>query len=1063
MFALAAVLFLTGAAQRVLVRVALERALGTEATVESAALWGTLRVPLLELREPGAPAATPSAVTVAGLEADYALFAAGNRHLRRLTLDRLAVTLAPAASGATNHDFLRRFLTAPSSGIDPMLAIPIDTSIRRIDFRNTLGDFPVTIENLAFSARVASPRDLSCRISASPARVQWQFGGAPDNRDGDLNVTVQRQGTAWRFQGQAAIREFFDLDAEGTLDTAGARPEIAFEAKRLTLWEPALAAAGWRDTPAPVRFEQMDLSGSRVAGMLPAAGQPDNIEAGLQMQVTGLRVGEPSRLWYNGNVAVSGAGGLSENAAFEGSVTLNAGQAVQVSVRGGMLAGSAELSISDWPRPQIEALVPEAYRSYFDYARGLEHLAGDLTLAWNAEGASWEGTLAPAFAEGPHLVFRSQGAIATTGSGAAIGGKVTAATDTQAVELGFERQAGGAYAVTAAISDVDLAAWTGTVLPGVPPARLGGNLNGSAECSLADAAATIKLDLRGNGLQYASFALPKKSIFHISGMATVDTAAGTVQGGPTLLEVAPYATARLDEWSALLADPLATFQGSGAAALKRADVRAWRDATGLFALPDGLAAAVVDGEVAVTASEYDWRFKANLAATALEGASWSSSGVAPRLTGTLAASRDFSTWQSAELHLAVTDAFEISGQDCKLDMRKGAARAALKAEGDIGFLDALLGAPGLWGEVSFEAPVRFENRVFTLDTVLTTDTLGYGDLAVPYGETLRVEAACRYAPDTGTLDANNLSVALGEHTRLIAARAALDLSAMTGMADDIQITTDFAPFVAMEFLAEAAGKAELTGAVRLDGSAVRGHVQGTVRAEHMALPGATATLENLEATGDIGLEEDLSGSIGVSMTALSVGGVNLSGIQTTLRPERTELRSENIRATLFDGTVDATIAAGLLEPGLPVRLGLKLTNVDLERFTNEYKPPGMTLTGRASGTISIAFSHGALADLTVGLQAGDGFSMNRDMVEQLLLSQYVSGLPMGKSFERMLRQAIGKKPQRPFDSGDLELGFADGRIVGKALLESRDLSLDVDIKADPQAIVEALRARERAQ
>lgn len=1053
-------LFLTGTAQRALLRFALEHVLDAKVSIEEASLWGQLRASRLELREPGASPKIPPAIIIEGFVADYALFAPDRRHVRRLTMDRLAVTLADVGPGATNYDFLRRFLAAPSSGIDPLLATPVETAIRRIDFRNSLGDFPVDIENLAFFAHVASLEDLSCRVSGNPAQVQWQFGNAPDSRDGDLDLSIQRQGTVWFFQGQAAIPEFFDLDAQGSLQTTGARPELVFDAKRLTLWGLVLAAAGWRDTPVPVRFERMDLSGSHAAGTLPSKGQSDNIEATLNVRVKGLQVGAPPNLWYDGDIVVSGAGGLGEDAAFEGAITLNAGQEVRVAIHGGTLSGSAKFSMSEWLRPQIGGLVPEAYRPYLDYVPSLERLTGALEFAWGNEGITWKGALTPALSSGADVALGSQGSVAITDAGTVMGGKLEAVTRAQTITLSGTRAANGAFTGAVDIRDVALDDWAGMLVSGALPANVGGNLNGTGEFSMTDTGAALKLALRCAALSYGPIALPGERDVHFTGMATLDTTIGAIQGGPIALDIVPDAALRVEEWSALTADPVATFQGTGTVTLRNADVRGWCDATGLLKLPEGLSPAL-DGEIIVTANEYDWRFKANLAATGLQGESWSIPELAPRLTGTAAASRDFSEWHSTEFHLALTDTFEVSLRDCEANLPEGAARASLHAEGDVTFLGALLGAPDLWGEVSIEAPVRFEKGLLDLETALTTDTLGFGDLAVPYGETLRVEGACRYATGADTLGADTLAVTLGENTRLTAERVSLGLSPSAIQVDEFRFATDFAPFVAMEYLADATGSAELTGTFGLDDSGMRGRVQGVVRAERITLPGATAEIENLDASGGIILEDQFSGNIVLSMAAVSIGEVRVSSIQTTLHPEGTRLRSDNVRASVFGGAVDATIAVGVLEAGMPILLDLKLSDIDLEQFTNEYKPPGVTLTGRASGSVAIAFLGGGLSDLTVDLQAGDGFSMNRDMVEQLLLSQYLPEMPMGKSFERMLRRTIGKKPQRAFDSATLELGFAEGRIVGKALLDSKDLALDVDIKADPKAVIEALRARGR--
>jgi len=134
-------------------------------------------------------------------------------------------------------------------------------------------------------------------------------------------------------------------------------------------------------------------------------------------------------------------------------------------------------------------------------------------------------------------------------------------------------------------------------------------------------------------------------------------------------------------------------------------------------------------------------------------------------------------------------------------------------------------------------------------------------------------------------------------------------------------------------------------------------------------------------------------------------------------------------------------------------------------FTEEYKPPAVRLTGRVKGEASLRLGADGIEDLSVDLQTIDGMTMNRDAVAQILLSQYMGDVTAGKTLSKAVEQTIGTEPDRPFDSGRIELGFKDGEIVGMAKLESRLLNLTVDIKADPETLSDAmmLRQAERIQ
>jgi len=981
LLAIIAALLFTGTAQPLVVRIALGRVLGAAVTVEDVGFRGGLRATRLELREPGIEQPT---ITIDGLRVAYALFPKDRRYVRELTIDRLRVALEGTGPATTNHDFLRAFLTAPASGIDPLLATPVTTRIARIDFRNSLGESPVEVEGLGLTATITSFEDLLCRVSGDPVHARWRLGGALEEaREGAVNLLLQRQGDAWQFDGEAAVPGLIDLRARGELSVGSGEaaaqedglPPFDIEVERLVLHEPALAAAGMRSDSWPVRFDSADFSGTRVTRR-----HPDSVDAQVVARIASLEAGAPPMVWYAGDLAARGAGDFGKDAGFEGVITLNAGQEVTVAVRSGAPTagcaaraqtedaepetgpvGMAQVRFADWTRDQVVALVPEGYRQYIEWSPDLRSLGGSIEVCWIPAAAgltgqekktppaglrqlAWEGAVHPGFGDAVEALLRTEGDIAFDDAGTQVNGKFEAALAGQECLLTGVLQPDGAVEAAIEARDIDPFLWLRVLTASAPPEDVSARLDGSVKANLGDDDWRIDADLTAKGLVVASRAFPEPG---------------------------------------------------------------------------------------------------------------------PRLTGALSASRDFSQWRGKTWRLAVTEGVDITGSDWEAQPQSGTARGTLSGKWDVELLATLLGLPDLWGEIAFDAPVRYANGALSARFTLSTDTLGWGDLAVPYGETLRFEGACAYAADSGEFGAENLSITLGENTRVTAPRAVFAMQPLALDVAEFRVVTDFGPLVALEYLADGDGEIDVTGSLAYDASGARGEVRGTVRAARIAFPGAMAAIEGLGAEGGIAWRDGLSGGVRIHMDALSAGGVNLTGIETTLQPDGSWLSSDGITTTVFDGTVEATLAAGLLEAGRPVRVEAKLTQVDLDRFTKEFEPPGVTLTGRATGTIAVLLSAGELADLTVDLESREGFSMNRDMVEQLLLSQYVRDIPMGKSFERMLRDVVGKKEQRAFDSASLKLGFADGRIAGKAVLASKDLTLDIDITADPEAVVAALRARER--
>jgi len=201
-----------------------------------------------------------------------------------------------------------------------------------------------------------------------------------------------------------------------------------------------------------------------------------------------------------------------------------------------------------------------------------------------------------------------------------------------------------------------------------------------------------------------------------------------------------------------------------------------------------------------------------------------------------------------------------------------------------------------------------------------------------------------------------------------------------------------------------------------------------------------------------------AGAGALSAESCTVAGTRWSAIAGKTRVENGTVLLEEATAAVFGGSVGMTGTAALVDEGMPLRVDMTVSDVDLAVFTQEFKPPSVVLTGRVGGTADLLVRDAKLADLHVDLAASSGFSLNKDMVEQLLTSQYVTTMTGGKQVTALIRDVLGDDPQRAFDAAAVAPAPRDGRIEGVARLESRDLNLTMDIKADPAALLEALRA-----
>lgn len=394
------------------------------------------------------------------------------------------------------------------------------------------------------------------------------------------------------------------------------------------------------------------------------------------------------------------------------------------------------------------------------------------------------------------------------------------------------------------------------------------------------------------------------------------------------------------------------------------------------------------------------------------------------------------------------------------DTATGRASGMLSLRAELPPLARLAGFPELWGGVRAEAALRRDAKgTVEADLRVTAETLGYGAQSIPYGMELEVSTPVKMQPAPFSLEMGPATVALGGDTMLGVGRAAYGPDAAF-TASDIVFESGLAPLVAKGWLAEAEGGAafrcsSLTGA----NGALDAHIEYDVTAARLVGKLLDALAEGLLVSGQLNVAPDgWTGAGKFEAELLKVWGASLSGLGMDTRWEGRALHLETLAFGLFGGNVRGGARVGVREAGWPVEASVQVENLDLDRFTKEFKPPSVILTGQVSGSVLAAFSLDGLTGLAVDLSSTEGFSMNKDMVEQLLVSQYMAGMTGGKQVTEVIRDVLGAAPQRAFDSARLVLGMEDGRIAGFARLESAKLNLTVDIKADPAALLEALRA-----
>lgn len=367
------------------------------------------------------------------------------------------------------------------------------------------------------------------------------------------------------------------------------------------------------------------------------------------------------------------------------------------------------------------------------------------------------------------------------------------------------------------------------------------------------------------------------------------------------------------------------------------------------------------------------------------------------------------------------------------------------------------GVEGLSGEMAFEGSLEatLDNNLNAPVTLVFED-LRYGNWETPYGEALTLKGDFLFNTGNSAFSGKKVEAVLAG-TTLRGETAAIENGSLILGAGGI--SSDLGLLVTMGYVDEATGTltAEFS---KLTAGAAGFLVEGktNVVAEFLSADDGLAKFENLVFDGTFAPgKSGLHGSGPVTAGKITSGGAVLTDVSAMLDLQGEDATLKDFKTTIFSGSITGEIELDPFAEGFPVTLDGDLQNVDLADFTLQMEPPNVSLTGKVNGRVVIGLRGGELVELDIDLTAGDGLTMNRSLVEQILLSQDFSQMTGGKSIEKVIKKVLGDAPQRPFKDARITLGLVDGRIAGVALLESEGLNLTVDITADPEAILAALR------
>lgn len=394
--------------------------------------------------------------------------------------------------------------------------------------------------------------------------------------------------------------------------------------------------------------------------------------------------------------------------------------------------------------------------------------------------------------------------------------------------------------------------------------------------------------------------------------------------------------------------------------------------------------------------------------------------------------------------------------------------ARIEAHLDVMTLAKASGAEGVYGELVLDGAVVLEEGVLSAPFTLQSDFLGYGDYAVPYGQTVTGSGRLRFDMNQSEGALDELIVALGEGTELRVGPTVFvtDTPSVRG---EFAFRTDLALAVDMGLLAGAKGSAVASGRFDYAGERLRAEWTGRVEAAELVLPEQMATGKGLLLAVSGTYREGFEGAGRASAGEVSAAGGVASDVSGLIELKGEDVLFRELTASVFGGRFAGEAEIGVLRKNMPVRLAARFEGIDLDRFTREVQPPEVKLTGIASGSATVGYASSGLTQFALHATSTENFSLNRDMVEHLLRNPQFRGILGAGQIERTMERFIGRAPQRPFDSAEMELRLEEGRIRGETVLKSEKtreyngLNLTIDLAIDPEALGQALLLLEQSE
>ncbi len=415
---------------------------------------------------------------------------------------------------------------------------------------------------------------------------------------------------------------------------------------------------------------------------------------------------------------------------------------------------------------------------------------------------------------------------------------------------------------------------------------------------------------------------------------------------------------------------------------------------------------------------------------------------------------------SSDLHIQLPDRADIHIENWNHNIRTRQGKGAMNAHIELDWLEV----GELWGNIDAHGPVTYAREDLSAPVSFTTENLGWGDLAIPYGNTIQGEGNGRMEFKTRTLHLAGVTAALDESNIVTIEDGEVVMSPLTA-ALPIRITTDLQPVVALGLLQTAQGAATFVGTAKLTdaGPSLEGDL--TVDAASLVLPSNRAELRGLVASSSFAFTGGLEGRGEIAAASAVASSATMENLRSPIRWEGRGLTLPDLAGNAYGGTLTGTIRLGLLEEERPLEATVQFQQLDLKQFSDGVAPPDFSMTGLAHGETSVLVRAGTLAHLQFTAESTEDFSLSREMVQKILQSPRFIEMLGKKQLDKTVNTILGPAEQRPFERAAVTLSL-DGTdtLKGEAVLESEktkeyrglDLTVDLDLPVTGLAELMAL-------